>query len=728
MPRKTLSSLIAFLLIASTSAFAAETKKPSARKGAAKLALPKGAVMMQNVVIPGCDNAGTIELTDPTLLTPTDHVLDTKFDVALGDMQVPVLKSDGTCRDSTFSLRLYRDPKSGQLAYPGPTLRVHRATDSAPGDRIRVLLQNHLPPNSPEGCVWAGAGKELCDCTVPVNPPPGYTKPRCCGNTTKPQGMDCFHGSNDTNLHFHGTHASPQSPQDFVLLTLQPYGSTVSDINMPMGHMENVQQGSFQYDVNPLPANQAEGTHWYHPHKHGSTAEQVGEGMAGALIVDGPFDTWLNGQFSTPLREKLMVIQTIHDLNFTSTARKGTPMPLINGILTPKITMNPGEVQRWRLIGATMEAAAQLEIDFNGLVPGNTIQARQIAMDGVQFSPKNYACQPLFVHQNPVDTCSPVTDYKFQLSPGNRADFLIKAPADKAGQDFLVPYEVFGLVERQGQTPKRRNGTALTRVLREETRAALDALAPGDAQPALLKVHICDPAAEPGCKAVSMDFPAQWPNLPAFLPPIQPNRSPQNVQLQILKTAGVPAPDGFFAVQMNVNGSLKTLQFDEDCANFTEPLDANGGEEWHVSQNLNNNGGKPLHVFHIHTNPFQVVGIETRQPDGSYKITTRYPEPIWQDSITLPNNATAGDANTAGTRVVLRQRFEDYTGPYVFHCHFLGHEDRGMMLTVQTVCPQNGQWSQTSTSQQECTSGQFVKPLPPCGTTTLTSSKKKHTH
>jgi hypothetical protein len=36
--------------------------------------------------------------------------------------------------------------------------------------------------------------------------------------------------------------------------------------------------------------------------------------------------------------------------------------------------------------------------------------------------------------------------------------------------------------------------------------------------------------------------------------------------------------------------------------------------------------------------------------------------------------------------MTLRQRFEDFTGLYVLHCHFLGHEDRGMMLTVQTVC------------------------------------------
>ena len=32
------------------------------------------------------------------------------------------------------------------------------------------------------------------------------------------------------------------------------------------------------------------GTYWYHPHLHGSTAMQVGSGMAGALIIEGPID------------------------------------------------------------------------------------------------------------------------------------------------------------------------------------------------------------------------------------------------------------------------------------------------------------------------------------------------------------------------------------------------------------------------------------------------------
>ena len=40
-----------------------------------------------------------------------------------------------------------------------------------------------------------------------------------------------------------------------------------------------------------------------------------------------------------------------------------------------------------------------------------------------------------------------------------------------------------------------------------------------------------------------------------------------------------------------------------------------------------------------------------------------------------------------GGTVVIRNRFEDFTGHFVFHCHILGHEDAGMMQTVQVLGP-----------------------------------------
>lgn len=666
-------------------------------------------VIGQNTAIPGCPGSGD-ELQPPTeLRAGADHILSTTFDVTQVPTTVPIYVKQNnvwTCSEHTFNLRLYRDPVSGDAKFPGPTLHVRRATDTTPGDSIRVLLKNNLAP-SKEDCVWAQGN---CDCTNPDK-----TKwPQCCSNTTKPNGMNCFHGDNTTNLHFHGTHVSPQRPQDWVLLQLTPKGTPAGSVM----HGDNEISGEFQYAVDPLQKRQSEGTHWYHPHKHGSTAEQVGNGMAGALIIEGPFDEWLRAQFKRPLREKLMVIQQAHDLNFTAPPTLVfNPIPLINGQFLPQVTMYRGEVQRWRLVNANMDADAQFSIDLDGIAVGAAAkaQAKQIAMDGVPFSPKNYECQPL-LDATPCDGVP--GDLVFNTSPGNRADFLVKAP-DAIGE-FFVPYEIFGNVQDQGARPQR-DGKGGRKVERGLARQALDAVAPGSQQPALLSINVVDCPAGMDC---AMNFPADadWPQLPDFLRPIVPNRPTQKVQFQILDADGNqqrnPAPDGMFGIRVKGQNDDKMQQFNDTCAAFTAPLDPNGGEEWHVSQNLKR--AAPFHVFHIHTNPFQVVSTF----DANGKQVT-YPEPIWMDSITLPSNQNPTDPDNPQGEVVIRQRFEDYTGLYVLHCHFLGHEDRGMMLSVQTVCPnQPDSYSATSRTQDECTFGQFLPALAPCSPTSAT----EHTH
>ncbi|HTE83290.1 MAG TPA: multicopper oxidase family protein [Dehalococcoidia bacterium] len=69
------------------------------------------------------------------------------------------------------------------------------------------------------------------------------------------------------------------------------------------------------------------------------------------------------------------------------------------------------------------------------------------------------------------------------------------------------------------------------------------------------------------------------------------------------------------------------------------------------------------HIFHIHTNPFQVTSING-QPLA---------EPEWRDTVILPRNGT----------LTFRSRFLDFTGRYVLHCHMMNHEDMGMMQLIE---------------------------------------------
>jgi FtsP/CotA-like multicopper oxidase with cupredoxin domain len=81
-------------------------------------------------------------------------------------------------------------------------------------------------------------------------------------------------------------------------------------------------------------------------------------------------------------------------------------------------------------------------------------------------------------------------------------------------------------------------------------------------------------------------------------------------------------------------------------------------EEWTIV-----NTSKEQHPFHIHVNDFQVMSINGHRVRAT----------SLQDTVPLPVNG----------RVVIRLRFTDFTGRFVFHCHILNHEDGGMMQVVE---------------------------------------------
>ena len=85
----------------------------------------------------------------------------------------------------------------------------------------------------------------------------------------------------------------------------------------------------------------------------------------------------------------------------------------------------------------------------------------------------------------------------------------------------------------------------------------------------------------------------------------------------------------------------------------------NALEEWL----LKNDDDSP-HPFHIHQNDFQVVKVNGKPVK----------KPLhWNDTIAIP----------ASGSVTIRQRYTDFTGEWVYHCHILFHEDHGMMGTVK---------------------------------------------
>jgi FtsP/CotA-like multicopper oxidase with cupredoxin domain len=85
-------------------------------------------------------------------------------------------------------------------------------------------------------------------------------------------------------------------------------------------------------------------------------------------------------------------------------------------------------------------------------------------------------------------------------------------------------------------------------------------------------------------------------------------------------------------------------------------------EEW----TIRNTHDHDDHMFHIHTNPFQVMSIGgVPQADRS-----------WRDTVVVPRPSKGGNT-------VIRSRFLDYTGVFMMHCHMMNHEEMGMMQTVE---------------------------------------------
>jgi len=106
-------------------------------------------------------------------------------------------------------------------------------------------------------------------------------------------------------------------------------------------------------------------------------------------------------------------------------------------------------------------------------------------------------------------------------------------------------------------------------------------------------------------------------------------------------------------------------------------------EEWV----LINNSDIP-HPFHYHVNDIQVMSVFS--PANPFLNVGR-PQQWYQDVIVVPPALTVPGSNELITpgRVTIRTNSLDYTGAFVYHCHILPHEDRGMMglNTIQPETP-----------------------------------------
>jgi suppressor of ftsI len=110
-----------------------------------------------------------------------------------------------------------------------------------------------------------------------------------------------------------------------------------------------------------------------------------------------------------------------------------------------------------------------------------------------------------------------------------------------------------------------------------------------------------------------------------------------------------------FVFSESANGNqffINGMQFNHNRVDVRTRLGAT--EQWTIR-----NVSDEEHPFHIHINDFQVISVNGRPNDAR----------SLQDTQRLPVHG----------EVVIRQRFTQFPGRFVYHCHILAHEDNGMM-------------------------------------------------
>lgn len=462
------------------------------------------------------------------------------------------------------------------------------------------------------------------------------------------------HDLGTTNLHVHGLDTKPH--------LFEPQGTT-----NPLATMIAIEPGAPPYDYSfPIPADHPPGLYWYHPHHHGSTAVQASSGMAGGIIVYGDIDKVPQ---IAAARDIPLVIQDLVLFESDNPSEKGLYCyePKQNAIwqtFAGNVTIydpatgknNPTNLKGGFTTGDSVlhffllngEAFFKETHNQNSPQDPNTTQlpvARVTMAPGevVRFRMLN-GCNdnlmPIVVEGHEMYLIAmdgvnyPAPRVMPAPAPGTNTPQALLAPANRA--EFLI---------KASKTP----GTYRIVQLEQDQQFI------HSAAKTIAEIVVTGPPKD-------MALPTTLPTPKRYYPLINPSEVSQVREIQF---------SGNFPAVMNpyVGGdfSINNALYDERACPVYVTLDSI--EQWNLEVGDMQHGGSEGHPFHIHVNHFEVISVgNTQMPPGTI-----------QDTIWVP----------ADTTVVIRQKFKEFTGKSVYHCHILPHEDTGMMANflIDTPAP-----------------------------------------
>jgi FtsP/CotA-like multicopper oxidase with cupredoxin domain len=431
-----------------------------------------------------------------------------------------------------------------------------------------------------------------------------------------------------TNLHFHGLTIPPVCHQDDVLRT-------------------SVQPGDppFEYRFR-IPEDEPPGLYWYHPHIHGFTKQQVLGGASGALIVEG-IERFKRETAGLP--ERVFVIRDQDLMNPNAPPAKSEPVVpkflidrdgdatntgtgfgkpakdlSINFVPVPYPDYPPATIRMRpgeKQLWRVLNASAITYINLEVLFNRMPQQLGLVAMDGVPMS-----------HG---DQSGETVNWQTHLGipPGARVEFIMTGPAE--GQNAL-------LVTRTVDTgPGGEN----------------------DPNRMLARIVASPDSPEPQATVGTATDPVPAERLP-WLGDVQPVRVRR---LYFSEKLDVPDdPTSAVEFYLTVEGQQPKM-FDMKDPEPNIVAQQGTVEDWIIE-----NRSSELHDFHIHQLHFlllEYMGVPVH-------------EDFLRDTVNVPYN-NGHTLTYPSVRIRVDFRDPNIVGTFVYHCHILEHEDKGMMGSIR---------------------------------------------
>ncbi len=399
-------------------------------------------------------------------------------------------------------------------------------------------------------------------------------------------------------------------------------------------HIPDNMDGHPQYSIAPgstfvyeFDVNNRAGTYWFHPHPHEKTGRQVYAGLAGLFIVSDKEEQALtlpSGLYDIPL--------VIQDRNFSRNNQwlytQGM-MDRMMGIQGEKILVNG-------------------KVDFVLPVETRPYRLRLLNGSNSRIYKLAWSDQSAFtvIGTDGGLLERPINKPFITLAPAERVELWLDFSGKPIGSEVTLqslsfddgsPMGRMGMMGRmmgRGRTSKSKQFNILTTKIVKQVRQSL--------------------------------------SLPALLTPLK--------RTSVVDTINAKSPRRFDLTMNRMNWGINNRTFRMNEVASNEKVKLGTSEVWEI-RNVESSGmmgmrGAMPHPIHIHGLQFLV--IERSHPKGKNAkawndLKDGYIDDGWKDTVLL----------MPGETVKLLLKFEDYKGKFLYHCHNLEHEDRGMMRNYQ---------------------------------------------